>query len=307
MKGFFKTRPLKDCKLSEMLVSWSLRGALLHNVTVACCVGSCMTRNLTLANRCETALAGFLLLDLYALVAKHTCTSMRLPTGSCFMAPQTVLNLQSVALAVAAICATKDASFEPWTRGSCRLSEMAIEQHFSMLRAQSPNAQLSARAYFKAGARVALKAAKQINKEKIRATGSPALTDAQKLVLQRVFNVFHCFSMFSRHVFTSCWQNVWGHSFCSPFAAKTSLTRFVQCSDNALAAALELVSITSNMDKKHLEALYRTACNEQMPIIPPNAPVEEDEMDCLPEQPDQKDKCLEILMEVQDEAPDTNQ
>ena len=59
----------------------------------------------------------------------------------------------------------------PWTLASMlggngfgRLSELTVEQHFSMLRAQSNNAQLTARAYFKAAARVALKVGKGLKK-----------------------------------------------------------------------------------------------------------------------------------------------
>jgi hypothetical protein len=59
-----------------------------------------------------------------------------------------------------------DPGFNAWGNGFGRLSELTVEQHFSMLRAQSNNAQLTARAYFKAAARVALKVGKGLNKEK---------------------------------------------------------------------------------------------------------------------------------------------
>ncbi|CAL1164821.1 unnamed protein product [Cladocopium goreaui] len=59
---------------------------------------------------------------------------------------------------------TMDPGFNAWGNGFGRLSELTVEQHFSMLRAQSNNAQLTARAYFKAAARVALKVGKGLKK-----------------------------------------------------------------------------------------------------------------------------------------------
>ena len=63
---------------------------------------------------------------------------MGLPKGSCGMAPQTRLNLQSCCLAILVITVTKEKLWNPWNHGFGRLSEMPVEHWFSSLRRQSP-------------------------------------------------------------------------------------------------------------------------------------------------------------------------
>ena len=55
---------------------------------------------------------------------------------------------------------TKDAPGNPFLHGHQRMTELAIEEHFGELRSQATNAQLSARAFFKACARSMLRASR---------------------------------------------------------------------------------------------------------------------------------------------------
>ena len=152
------------------------------------CTSPLLHKNLPLSLRCEISLAGFLSLDMFKILADETCQSFGSPTGSCFMAPQTVYNLQGVALATVVITVTKDAEWQPWRHGECRLAELPIEEFFSFLRRQSSNSQLSARGYFQASARTAMKHGKLLNALKPAdfKGGEPPLEDAVLLVRMNV-------------------------------------------------------------------------------------------------------------------------
>ena len=77
---------------------------------------------------------------------------------------------------------TKDANMSPWKYGSARWSELPIEQWFSFIRAQSSNAQVSARGYFKAASRVMLKHGQKLEKEEpVFNPGEPPLTEEELL------------------------------------------------------------------------------------------------------------------------------
>ena len=57
----------KEGPLASMEVPWSLKGATLHNITVALCISPALHHFLTLIERCEAAVCGFVLLDLWKL------------------------------------------------------------------------------------------------------------------------------------------------------------------------------------------------------------------------------------------------
>ena len=122
-------------------------------------------RAMDMKTRCECALTGFILVDLFRLYAADLCARRGWPTGSAFLASQTACNLQGCALSAVTIAMTKPVDVEPW-RGSSRLTELSIEQLFGALRQQSPNAQLSTRQYFAASAKHALRQSKVLNREK---------------------------------------------------------------------------------------------------------------------------------------------
>ena len=137
-----------------------------------------MHTNIELVTRCELALSGFLCLDLFRMTAEEKTLAMKMPKGSGFMASQTVGNLQGCCLSVVAIALTLDPNWQPWRHGHARLTELPIEQWFSFLRSQSPNSQLSARAFFQASCRMSLKNNKQLMREKpVSACLQGALTD----------------------------------------------------------------------------------------------------------------------------------
>ena len=139
-------------------------------------------QKLSLKDRCECGLTGFLALDVFRCLAEERCSSYDMPKGSMFMAPQTSYNLMGSALIATCICICKDPNFHPWKVGTARLSEMAVEEWFSMLRRQSSNAQLSARSFFQAAARMQQKNGKTLNN--LRATQpkpEPPLTEQEPL------------------------------------------------------------------------------------------------------------------------------
>ena len=156
---------------------------MIYNVIVALNLSSCFHTFLNLSQRCENALTGFIALDLFKMIAEDYCSNEGLPRGSCFVAPQTMANMQACALSVVTICVSKDPSFSPWTHGFGRMTELAIEQTFGHLRVQSRNAQLTTRGFMQADARLALRYSKTLNQQKAQAIqqGEEPLTDAESL------------------------------------------------------------------------------------------------------------------------------
>ena len=116
--------------------------------------------------RCEVGISGFVSLDVFRMLSLELASKMGAPTGSTFLAPQTCHNLQSACLSGVVMCLVKHEAWKCWDHGHARLSELSIEEWFSYCRRQSPNAQLSARGFFSASARVALKNGRLLNQEK---------------------------------------------------------------------------------------------------------------------------------------------
>lgn len=146
-------------------------------------------RSVSLQHRCELGVSGFVGLDIMRMLAEETCTRFNVPTGSTFYAGQTLSNLQATCLSGILVTLTKPTDFDPWTRGHCRLSELPIEEHFSLLRRQSGNAQLSCRGFWQAAARVSLKTGVDLNREKpFTLQGQPALSPEE--CLSRLLNTF---------------------------------------------------------------------------------------------------------------------
>ena len=112
--------------------------------------------NLTLLQRLELSLTGFLLQDLWALLASFREAKFKVKKGMYQLAPQTRVHLQSLALGVAVIASsTALETWNPWPRDQV-LSEIHIERTFGKYRSQSQSVELSARAYWSASARVLL-------------------------------------------------------------------------------------------------------------------------------------------------------
>ena len=153
-----------DGRLNSLVVPWALRGATVHNVVCAMALAPALHRDLTLLQRCELGLTAFLSLDIFRMISSAKCREKGLPTGPLFMAPQTVFNLQGVALSVIAMCVSKPKGWTPWKRGSARASELTVEQFFSFIRAQSSNSQHTARSYWTAATRQNLRTGARMNK-----------------------------------------------------------------------------------------------------------------------------------------------
>ena len=120
--------------------------------------------SLKLADRCELALTGFLLQDLWSLMARKRERQQSVAKGMFQMAGQTRTNMQAIALTVACVCLTKDATWCPWQRDQV-LSEIHIERFFGRLRASSPSGDLTARSFWKAAAALARQNVARLKKE----------------------------------------------------------------------------------------------------------------------------------------------
>lgn len=107
---------------------------------------------LDMHQRCELALTGFLLWDLWSLVASRREQKCGLKKGSCQLASQTRNNLQSIALTAAAMCLQKRPTWTPFQRS---MSEVAIEQYFGRIRASSQSGDVHCRSYWSAAAGIA--------------------------------------------------------------------------------------------------------------------------------------------------------
>lgn len=113
-----------------------------------------MHRSMELPVRCENAVTGFLVLDLYRLMADKLCTKRLLPKGSLWLAPQTHVNLQNIALGTISVCLSKDPeSGDYWKGGHCRMCELGVEEWFGILRSRSITSQLTSRAYWRSAAK----------------------------------------------------------------------------------------------------------------------------------------------------------
>ena len=141
---------------------------------------------LELQHRCELALSGFLLQDLWSLLATRREVRLGLKKGTCQLACQTRSNLQCVALTIASMCLKKGESWTPFEHCNS-LSEISIERMFGRFRASSQSGELHCRAYWAASAAVArseLTKLQSMNKKfgaREDVTPCPALTPAEPL------------------------------------------------------------------------------------------------------------------------------
>ena len=118
------------------------------------------------ATRAELALTGFLLQDLWAMVAAFREEKYFLPKGSLCTARQTRNNLQLVALTTVAMCSEAGSQRAPWNpwKASNNLSEVHIEHRFGEYR-QQYHSDLTARLYWCANGRVARRLANKKPKQ----------------------------------------------------------------------------------------------------------------------------------------------
>lgn len=104
--------------------------------------------------RCELALSGFIVWDLWQIVASSTEKELGVKAGKLSLAGQTRRNLQQVALNVVLLASFKPADWNPWSNPH-RLSEIGIEHYFGQIRCQYASGDVNARGYFNAATRIA--------------------------------------------------------------------------------------------------------------------------------------------------------
>ena len=112
-----------------------------------------MHRTMSMVKRAECAMSGFVLLDLWKIVADKIAFQRGVAKGSLYMANQTRSALQSVAMSVILIALTKDELGDPFCHGHARVTELGIEEWFGRIRGQSQSAQHTARSFWKAAAK----------------------------------------------------------------------------------------------------------------------------------------------------------
>ena len=115
-----------------------------------------MHGSMSLSQRVENALSGFLLWDLWSLVGRQREIEQKVGRGRMQIAPVTRKNLQSIALTTSLICAGKPEAWDVF-RQPHGLNEIHIERFFGQLRGQCASSEMSARAYRNAGARLVRK------------------------------------------------------------------------------------------------------------------------------------------------------
>ena len=94
-------------------------------------------QRMSIKDRSENSVAGFVLVDLFNLLSRITAARARIPQTACFLAPQTKENLQrATCLMAMTICYTKATQGDYW-RSANRVSEISIEKFFGRLRAQA--------------------------------------------------------------------------------------------------------------------------------------------------------------------------
>lgn len=116
---------------------------------------------MSLKDRVENGLTGYVLLDLWKIMADKITTKRKLPKGALSIAPQTQQNLQSVVLGMLSYALGKDAaSPNPFSKGHCRMTELPVEEWFGRLRMRSVTAQLTTTAFWRAAAKEMIRASK---------------------------------------------------------------------------------------------------------------------------------------------------
>ena len=95
------------CPLDMYQVPWSTRGALLWSLSVGLIWAPVMHTDMTAELRLESAITGFVLFDLWQLMAARLEAEMDAKTGSMSMANETVENLQAVSLSMIVLLMTQ--------------------------------------------------------------------------------------------------------------------------------------------------------------------------------------------------------
>ena len=107
-----------------------------------------MHKSMSLLDRLENALSGYVLLDLFKLLSGKECKRRGLPPNSLWMAVQTHRNLQYVVMGFVSALMGKDEVGDPWKSSHHRWTELPIEMWFGRLRSRASSAQFNAKQYW---------------------------------------------------------------------------------------------------------------------------------------------------------------
>lgn len=146
--------------------------------------------------RAESALTGYLLLDLWHLLASRKEQKQGTKKGTFCMAKQTKEALQNVAASIAVMTTSKPEGWNPWHRAQT-LSEVHIERFFGRLRRFSESGDMTVRTYWSHSASVArsqLFRMKNSQQSQV-VDNTPALSEEKLLVNACHLSVFNslCF------------------------------------------------------------------------------------------------------------------
>lgn len=108
-------------RLDLIDIPWMNRGSLLWSLSTAMCVSPLLHSRMSLSHRCEVAVSGYILQDLWYLTGARREAEQSLHSGSCTMARQTCTNLQSLCLAMCCIATGKPATCLNWVLKGCLL------------------------------------------------------------------------------------------------------------------------------------------------------------------------------------------
>ena len=107
-----------------------------------------MHRTMSTSDRLENALCGYVLLDLFRLLANKECRLKGLPTGSCWLASQTHRNMQFVVQGFVQALLSKDAIGNPFQASHHRWTELPIELYFGRLRQRAQGAAFNSKQFW---------------------------------------------------------------------------------------------------------------------------------------------------------------
>ena len=118
-------------------------------------------QSMSIQNRLECGFAGYVLLDVWKLLADRETKKRGLPKGSLWLAPQTQRNLQSVVQGMLVALLGKDEIGNPFKNGHHRMSELHIEEFFGRLRMRAHNSQFNVKQFWSASSAEAIRVSKQ--------------------------------------------------------------------------------------------------------------------------------------------------
>lgn len=97
-----------DGPIEMLQVPWHSRGVLLWSVSTAMTFAPCLHKGMDVAQRCEVAMTGYLVWDLWRLCSARQEAKTSSKVGSMSMSSQTASNLQCLSLSIVVLLLTKE-------------------------------------------------------------------------------------------------------------------------------------------------------------------------------------------------------